>query len=124
MMPGRIPLFVSGDLHAIGCGRMLHTGRIDLSANPVNSIITGPLGTGTGWPSRRRGMIPQVPGDIQFDEAIPAIEQNGFIIADFLPAHISVRFFRWDRRTQTMADMETLMPFRTIEMRRPSRPAA
>src|SRR5262249_39600515 len=80
-MPGRIPLFVSGDLHAIGYGQMLQTGGIDLSANPVNSILAGPLGTGTGWPSRGRGMIPQVPGNMKFNEEIPAIEQNGFIIA-------------------------------------------
>jgi hypothetical protein len=119
-MPGRIPLFVSGDLHAIGYGRMRRTGGIDLSANPVNVILAGTLGSGTNWPSGGRGMIPQVPNDLEVDEAIPAIEQNGFIIADFLPDRISVRFFRWDRRTQTAADMETLVPFRTIEMRRPA----
>ena len=122
-MPGRIPLFVSGDLHAIGYGRMRRTGGIDLSANPVNVILAGTLGSGTSWPSGGRGMIPQVPNGLEVDEAIPAIEQNGFIIADFLPDRISVRFFRWDRRTQTAADMETLVPFRTIELRRPSRPA-
>ena len=27
---------------------------IDLSPNPVNSIIAGPLGTGSAWPSRAR----------------------------------------------------------------------
>ena len=35
----RKPLFVSGDLHAIGYGRMRRTGGIDLSANPVHAIL-------------------------------------------------------------------------------------
>ena len=118
-MPGRAALFVSGDLHAIGHGRMLATGNIDLSANPVTSILAGPLGTGTGWPSGRRGMVPQVPNGIKFDESIPAIEQNGFIVADFTPDRITVRFFKWDRKTQTVADMDTLEPFHTAELPRP-----
>ena len=118
-MRGRIPLFVSGDLHAIGCGRMHATGNIDLSANPVTSILSGPLGTGVGWPSARRGMVPQVPVGIKFDETIPAIEQNGFILADFTPDRINVRFFKWDNRKQPTTDIDTLMPFYTLELKRP-----
>ena len=118
-MRGRIPLFVSGDLHAIGCGHMHATGNIDLSANPVTSILSGPLGTGVGWPSGRRGMAPQVPGGVKFDEIIPAIEQNGFILADFTPDRINVRFFKWDNRKQPAAEIDTLMPFYTLELKRP-----
>ena len=117
-MKGRVPLFISGDLHAIGYGRMLASGSINLSANPVHSILAGPLGTGVGWPSGRRGMVPQIPQGIKFDELIPALEQNGFIIADFTPERIAIRFFKWDRHTQTIADMDTLEPFRTVELPR------
>jgi len=43
---------MSGDLHAIAIGRMLHTGTFDLSSNPVVAVLTGPVGTRpTGWPS-------------------------------------------------------------------------
>ena len=34
-MRGRIPLSMSGDLHAIAIGRILRSGGLDLSANPV-----------------------------------------------------------------------------------------
>ncbi len=117
-MKGRIPLFISGDLHAIAQGRMQATGSIDLSANPVHSILAGPLGTGVGWPSGRRGMVPQVPNGVKFDELLGAVEQNGFLIADFTLDRIVVRFFKWDRQTQTVADMDTLEPFRTVELLR------
>ena len=51
-MPGRIPLVVSGDLHAIAEGRMQRSGALDFGKNPVVVILSGPLGTGDrGWPS-------------------------------------------------------------------------
>jgi hypothetical protein len=119
-MKGRVPLFISGDLHAIGYGRMQSSGNINLSANPVHSILAGPIGTGVGWPSGRRGMAAQPPTGIKMEELISPIEQNGFIIADFTADRITVRFFKWDRKTQTIADMNTLEPFRTIELQRNS----
>ena len=45
-MKGRIPLSMSGDLHAIGIGRILRSGTHDLSANPVVSALTGPVAPG------------------------------------------------------------------------------
>ena len=61
-MRGRIPLSMSGDLHAIAIGRILRSGTIDLSANPVVTALTGPVGTApeaglqvfARWASRRR----------------------------------------------------------------------
>jgi hypothetical protein len=51
-MPGRIPLVISGDLHAIAEGRMQRSGTLDFSRNPVVVVLSGPLGTGDrGWPS-------------------------------------------------------------------------
>jgi len=47
-----IPLSMSGDLHAIAIGRILRSGSLDLSANPVVTALTGPVGTRAGgWPS-------------------------------------------------------------------------
>src|SRR6185312_15721617 len=45
-MPGRIPLVISGDLHAIAEGRMQRSGALDFGKNPVVVILSGPLGTG------------------------------------------------------------------------------
>ena len=41
-MPGRIPLVVSGDLHAIGEGRMLRSGHLNFANNPVIAVLPGP----------------------------------------------------------------------------------
>src|SRR5262245_20793297 len=51
-MRGRIPLFISGDLHAIGETRILRSGTNDFRANPVISLLSGPIGTDKDmWPS-------------------------------------------------------------------------
>jgi hypothetical protein len=120
-MRNRVPLFISGDLHAIGEGRMLATGKHDLSRNPVTSILAGPLSTFRGWPSSgSRGMRPEVPAGIRFEETQPPIEQNGFIVADFTADRIVIRFFKWDVHTQTVADIDKLEPFRVTELKRPA----
>jgi hypothetical protein len=36
-MKGRIPLVISGDMHAIAIGRMLRSGTLDLTSNPVHA---------------------------------------------------------------------------------------
>jgi hypothetical protein len=47
-MRDRVPLIVSGDLHAIAIGRMLRSGKLDLKRNPVNAVLAGPIGTRPG----------------------------------------------------------------------------
>ena len=50
-MKGRVPLVISGDLHAIAVGRMLRSGKLDLRANPINTVLSGPISTSpNGWP--------------------------------------------------------------------------
>jgi phosphodiesterase/alkaline phosphatase D-like protein len=110
----RIPLFVNGDLHAISEGRITRTGAIDLSANPVRTIITGPLGTASwGWASAFRGMSGRPPNGLELEELQTPIEQHGFLLLDFDPGKITVRFFRWDVKTQSPDDIGQLQPFRT-----------
>src|SRR5436189_951395 len=61
-MKGRVPLVVSGDLHAVGEGRILRSGALDLSANPVVTVLPGPVSTGDiAWPSGIRQIRPNVP---------------------------------------------------------------
>ena len=52
-MRGRIPLSMSGDLHAIAIGRILRSGTLDLSANPVVTALTGPGGHAAPEAGRR-----------------------------------------------------------------------
>jgi hypothetical protein len=119
-MPSRIPMFISGDLHAVGYGIMSRTDEHDLSKNPVHSIITGPLGTDTiMWPSSSRGMRPQVPAGLDFTEVAQAEEKHGFVIADFTESATVIRHFRWDRKSQSVEDIDSLQPFRVTELNRP-----
>jgi hypothetical protein len=78
-MPGRIPLIVSGDLHAVAEGHMLRSGQLDFSKNPVVTILSGPLGTGdTLWPSAFRGIGASPPGHLEMDEKLKPIERTDF----------------------------------------------
>jgi hypothetical protein len=115
-MPGRIPLVVSGDLHAIGEGRMLRSGHLNFANNPVIAVLPGPLGTSNGgWASEFRGVGPQ---HLDMQETITPIEENGFLLADFTPENIRLRYFKWNQKTQPVSDIDTLEPFHTTELKR------
>ncbi len=119
-MKGRVPLSMSGDLHAIGIGRIQRTGNLDLSANPVVSVLTGPVGTWPGgWPSGIRKIGAQPPLHLKVDEEVKPIENHGFTLADFTQDKIVLRFFKWDRNTQGVDAIDTLEPFHTAELKRP-----
>jgi hypothetical protein len=120
-MPGRIPLVISGDLHAIAEGRMMRCGVLDFSNKPVVAILSGPLGTGDrGWPSAFRGIGASSPTHLTMQEDLKPIEENGFIIADFTRDGITVRYFRFNYHQQRPDVIDTLEPFRVTELKRPS----
>src|SRR6266849_536083 len=51
-MKGRVPLVVSGDMHAVALGTMLRSGALDLKGNPIKVALPGTIGTWSGgWPS-------------------------------------------------------------------------
>jgi hypothetical protein len=116
-----VPLIISGDLHAVGAGRMLRSGTLDLKANPINTILSGPIGTRPmGWPSGRRGTGALPPVHLDMDEQVKPIEQHGFTIVDFTPSKMTVQQFKWDVKTQTPEAIDTLEPFYKAELVRPS----
>jgi hypothetical protein len=120
-MPGRIPLVVSGDLHAIAEGRMLRSGTLDFSKNPIVTVLSGPLGTGDLlWPSAFRGVGATPPEHLTMDEKLKPLEENGFILADFDASNITLSFFRFNAHTDNPAVIETLQPFRVTELNRPA----
>ena len=119
---GRVPLIISGDLHAIGIGRMLRSGSLNLASNPVNVVLAGPIGSRPGplgWPSGRRGTGAQPPAHLTMDEQVKPIEQHGFTVVDFTPDKIMLRLFKWDIKTQPEEAIDTLQPFHTAELTRP-----
>ena len=115
-MRGRIPLFVSGDLHALGEARILETSGIDLRSNPVITVLPGPVGTGRpGWPSLVRGLRALPPAGLEVEEGLPTLEENGFTIADFTPERVTLRYFRWTLGRPEAA-LDTLEPFRVTNL--------
>jgi hypothetical protein len=119
-MRERIPLFVSGDLHALGEGVIHSASGADFRANPVRTILSGPLGTASGWPSAYRGIRAVPPSGIEIDEKLPTLEEDGFLILDFTPEVISARWFRWSPAAGE-DQIPFLQPFRETVMRRGSR---
>ncbi|MSU65832.1 MAG: hypothetical protein EXS38_06975 [Opitutus sp.] len=120
-MKRRSPLVVSGDLHAIGLGKMLRAGVHDFAASPITTVLAGPIGTGpSGWPSAFRGIGATPPAHLDLWEEIKPIEQHGFTLADFYPDRIGLRFFKWDLKSQSPGDIDQLSPFHTAELPRPA----
>jgi hypothetical protein len=115
----RVPLVMSGDLHALAIGRMMRSGKLDFSANPLNAVLTGPISTRpSGWPSARRGTGALPPAHLDMDEEVKPIEQHGFTIADFAPDKIVLRMFKWDVKTQSVEAIDNLDPFHTAVLTR------
>lgn len=119
VMPDRIPLVVSGDLHAIGEGQMLRSGRLNFSSKPVITVLPGPLGTSTGgWASEFRGVGPLTPQHLDMKETVKPLEENGFLLMDFTPETVTLRYFKWNQKTQPVDAIDTLEPFHTTELKR------
>ena len=119
-MQRRIPLVISGDLHAVAMGQMMRSGRIDMKTNPITAVLSGSIGTApAGWPSARRGIGATPPAHLDMRETIKPIEEHGFTIVDFLPDRIVLQLFKWDRKTQAPEAIDTLQPFHRAELRSP-----
>ena len=105
----RIPLIISGDLHAIGSGAIQRSGELRLERS-VQTILSGPISSDDlMWPSTFRGTPPQVPSGLTVTERMTPIEHNGFTILDVDADGISVRQFAW-HKSQSVAAIDTMTP--------------
>jgi hypothetical protein len=92
-----VPLFLSGDLHALAHGAIERNGADDFRRNPVHTVLTGPVSTGPrGWPSAARGTPPRVATGIGIKETLAPLEKNGITIVDFLPERVECTMYRLD----------------------------
>ena len=99
---------------------MQRCGSMDFSKNPIVTVLSGPLGTGDLlWPSAFRGIGATPPTHLTMEENLKPLEENGFIIADFTPEAISLKFFRFHVTRQSAEDIDRLQPFRVTELKRP-----
>lgn len=114
---GRAPLVISGDLHAIGVGRMHRAGSLNLGARPVTTVLSGPVGTSIrGFPSVVRGIGATIPAHLDMEESVAPIEDHGFTIVDFLADRIVLQQFKWDVDRQPLEAIDTLVPFYSTEL--------
>lgn len=117
----RTPLFVSGDLHALAAGRLHATNGRSLEANPVVSVLCGPLSTGElGWPSRFRGQAPLPSTTVRAEEWVAPLEHNGFTLLDVSDEAVVVSMFGWSV-DRPASEIDTLEPFRVLRLPRPGR---
>ena len=118
-MKKSIPLFICGDIHDQAEGKILKSGDLDLSSNPVVAVASGSLGTGPrGFPSGFRGGIAEPPTDLIMEIGLPSVERNGFVIADFTPEKIKVSFYAWKPPEQLEA-IDTMEPYHILELNLP-----
>lgn len=113
----RPAITISGDMHASGAKRVTASGDIDLSRNPLDAILCGPVGTGNGWPSVGRGMFPRLPERLTGTDVAATEERNGFTLFDVHRDHIEVRQFRW-RPPEPIAAIASLQPHATFRIDR------
>jgi len=99
---------------------MHRSGTLDFAKNPIVTVLSGPLGTGDLlWPSAFRGIGASPPTHLTMEENLKPLEENGFIIADFSPESITLKYFRFNYYRQTAEDIDALEPFRVTELKRP-----
>ena len=115
----RAPLVISGDLHAIGTGRLHRTGDVNLAARPVTAVLSGPIGTSIrGFPSVVRGIGATPPAHLDVEESAAPIEDHGFTLVDFERDRVGIRQFKWDVDRQGLDAIDDLQPFYTTELPR------
>jgi PhoD-like phosphatase len=112
----RPPVIISGDLHALSYGKMHNSGALDFSKNPVHTFCVGPIGTsGPGFPSRYRGIGAQVPSQLDLDELLRPLEENGFSIIDVTSKAMRIRMFAW-RPPASASSIDTMSPLEEFEI--------
>ncbi len=112
----RIPLIISGDLHAIGSGMITRSGALNFD-NSIHTMLAGPIGTGTGWPSTARGIGSTIPTGLKVEERVHPLENNGFSILDIDQDSIEVKQFAW-LPAQGVDVIDSLQPFSTFRLSR------
>jgi hypothetical protein len=90
----RKPIMVSGDLHLLGAGTINRSGDLDLTGNPVYSILSGPGGVGDlGWLSKARGLAARVPEKMVLEELLPPVERNGYTLLTLTAENCEVSLY-------------------------------
>jgi hypothetical protein len=113
-----VPLFVCGDIHHQSAGRIMQSGDLDFSDQPIASIHPGALSVDKGgYPSKGiRGIKATPPTLLDVQEELPSFEKAGFVIMDVTREKITARFFGWRNGTDPVEEIETLQPHFVFEV--------
>ncbi len=111
----RPALFVSGDIHGQAAGRIVASGALDLRDNPVVIVVSGTIGTGSGWPSAARGTLAMAPAHLGLEEITPVQEVNGFHLLDVESEVVRIHHFRWRRGIDPVEAIDALQPYHVSE---------
>lgn len=116
----RAAVSISGDMHASAISSITRSGDLDLSANPIRTILPGTLGSGDkAFPSSARGVAPYHPAVLEIRDLAKMEERNGFSIVDVSRDRIEVKQFRW-RPPEPIEAIAGLQPSNTYVIERPA----
>ena len=106
---GKPSLVMSGDLHAVGLGRLDQSGEVK-PESPVYVVLSGPIGTDDlSFPSAARAQAPTHPAGVAVSDLLTPREKNGFTIVDATTDGLRVRQFIW-RAPDPVEVIATLKP--------------
>jgi hypothetical protein len=113
-------LFVCGDMHTQTAGWITKSGDLDLTSNPVASVLVGSLGANGGsYPSGGlRGIEASPPVDLEVTEELPSYEKSGFVIMDITKEKITIRFYGWRMDMDHVSEIDNLEPHFTFNISR------
>jgi hypothetical protein len=63
---------------------------------------------------------PRAPAHLDMEEKVKPTEQHGFTLVDFTPDKMVLRQFKWHLKRQAVEAIDTLEPFNTTELVRPT----
>ncbi len=107
------PIMISGDLHTFASGRIHRNGALDMSDNPINCFLSGPLGCNV-FPSTFRKIKASTPKAIGIEEDFENIEENGFSIVDIDSRNVSVKMFKFLWSRDDLKTIDGLKSFKTL----------
>jgi len=115
----RAAVIVQGDFHASAAGRMMRSGDLDLSHNPVHAIMSGPLGTGDmGFPSAFRSIQSTPAASVAVEAAFEPTEKNGFTVIDLTPEKMTFSLYVWREPQDSVESIDTMKPAIVYEVPR------
>ncbi|MBD3226956.1 MAG: hypothetical protein GF329_02115 [Candidatus Lokiarchaeota archaeon] len=116
MMENTTPLFVCGDMHTQTAGMIVKSDDLDLSSDPIPSLLTGSLGVdGGGFPSGGiRAIEATPPTDLEVIENLTSYEKAGFVIMNITKENITTNFYGWKYGQDDIEVIDSLTPHFTF----------